>query len=159
MSPPFLEPTNGSDLVKMTQSADLRPGPVMVEVDFSFKGSKGEHWRQSIDCPRNGSPLPKKAAHTSLSPNPALSREHLFHHQKADIHPAWLPPWRAPNSGNAFCVTDPLDPLPPPLGTLRLSPSATNLPPISRMIPLPTKRTGLDKGPGPLPPPPGLGHK
>lgn len=129
----FSGPTRGSDLVKVTELPSSGPGWGMQEPEARSKEDpEGGSWggvRQGH--PRRRRPSAKEASHSS--PSPAQSCR----------PPAWLSPWRSPLLEKPFLSPTPSTLCCPPLGTLRLSPCATNTSPH-----LPPRGSGLDKGQG-----------
>ena len=138
----------------MTQLADFRAGlGAGGGSNHALRRFQGRGWGQGVSNaglpPKGEVSLPKKAAHTSFFLSLGSAYRASAPTPKSCCLPAWLPPWRTHISGKAFYVTDPSTLCRLPLGTFRLSPSATNPTrlPTFRTVPLPTERTKLGQRP------------
>lgn len=121
-------------MVKMTQLADFRAGlGAGGGSNHALRRFQGRGWGQGVSNaglpPKGEVSLPKKAAHTSFFLSLGSAYRASAPTPKSCCLPAWLPPWRTHISGKAFYVTDPSTLCRLPLGTFRLSPSATNTSP------------------------------
>lgn len=141
---------SGSDLVKRIEAADVRAslghggaGLARGRVPGEEAGAGNGH----SGLPRSGgAALPRR-----LLPAPPVLAAHRTPAPTSELRP---PPWRVPLCQAAY-VTDPLIFCDPPPQDLGHSPSATIT---SRMAPLLTERTRLNKGQGTPPPHSGLAH-